>query len=155
MDKKTFFILILLISFSINSYTQSQIDSVKMAINQLFIAMKNSDANLLKLCFTDSAIMQTISFDKQGKLIVNNESITVFIETISHLSKDAADERIVFDVIKLDGPLANVWASYDFFYNKQYTHCGVDNFVLVKESSGSWKIQYLIDTRRKDSCKLN
>jgi len=116
--------------------------------------MKSSDAVALKECFTDSSIMQTIIYDKENKLLVKNESIYAFIETISHLPKDAADERIVFDIIKIDSQLANVWAPYQFYYNKQFTHCGIDNFVLVK-SSGKWKIQYLIDTRRKDGCMVN
>jgi hypothetical protein len=141
-------------SICYSTFSQREEDSIKMAVNKLFTAMKSSDAVALKECFTDSSIMQTIIYDKENKLLVKNESIYAFIETISHLPKDAADERIVFDIIKIDSQLANVWAPYQFYYNKQFTHCGIDNFVLVK-SSGKWKIQYLIDTRRKDGCMVN
>ncbi|HEY4150385.1 MAG TPA: hypothetical protein VGM41_15710, partial [Chitinophagaceae bacterium] len=59
------------------------------------------------------------------------------------------DERIQFETIRIDGALAIVWAPYQFFYNGKLNHCGADSFQLVR-SNGKWKIQYLIDTRRKD-----
>lgn len=137
--------------FYTNSYAQTAQDSVKAAVNKLFEAMKNSDADMLKSAFADSAILQTISRNKEGKLIVQNEGISDFAASISKLPKGAADERIVFDVIKTDGPLAIVWAPYQFYYNGNFSHCGVNSFQLVR-FDGIWKIQYIIDTRRKTPC---
>ncbi len=154
MNKKIFLILILALSICDVSFAQKEDDSVKLVINKLFIAMKSSNALMLKECFADSAIMQTIALNKQGKLFVRNENVPAFIESIGKLPKDSADERIVFDAIKIEGVLANVWTPYRFYYNNQFTHCGVDNFILVK-LSGGWKIQYLIDTRRKHGCEVN
>jgi len=68
------------------------------------------------------------------------------------MPKDAADERIVFETIRIDGPLASVWTPYNFYYEGKFSHCGVNSFQLVK-INGEWKIQYLIDTRRKQGCK--
>ena len=154
MTKKILLSLMIL-SNCYASFAQKEEDSIKMVVTKLFIAMKSSNATMLRECFTDSAIMQTITYGKENKLLVKNESVYAFIETISHLPKDIADERIVFDIIKVDGPLANVWTPYQFYYNNKFSHCGVDNFVLVKLSSGNWKIQYLIDTRKKDGCIVN
>jgi len=56
------------------------------------------------------------------------------------------------NLIKIDGPLAFVWAPYNFFYKGKFSHCGVDCFAMVR-MNGSWKIQYIIDTRRKNACK--
>lgn len=137
--------------FYTNSYAQTAEDSVKTAVNKLFEAMKNSDADMLKSAFADSAILQTISRNKEGKLLVLNEEISDFAASISKLPKGAADERIAFDVIKTDGPLAIVWAPYQFYYNGNFSHCGVNSFQLVR-FDGTWKIQYIIDTRRKTPC---
>jgi len=41
-----------------------------------------------------------------------------------------------------------VWTPYQFYYKEQYSHQGANSFQLVKGVDG-WKIQYLIDTRRK------
>ena len=81
-------------------------DSVKSVINNMFTGMKTADTVLLKSCFADSMILQTISRNKEGKLIVRNEVPSGFIDFVSKESPGNADERITFDVIKVDGPLA-------------------------------------------------
>ncbi|MDI9365767.1 MAG: hypothetical protein QM541_12505 [Flavobacterium sp.] len=75
----------------------------------------------------------------------------MFAKQIAQLPKGAADERITFGNVQIDGALANVWAPYQFYYNGNFSHCGVNNFVLVKQNN-VWKIQYIIDTRRKQGC---
>ena len=135
-----------------SSQAQTEQDSVKITINNLFTAMRNADTILLKSCFANNAILQTIGLTKEGKLIVKDEALQEFVTSIGKLPKNAADERIVFDAIHVDGVLANVWAPYKFYYNNAFTHCGADDFTLVK-ISGGWKIQYLIDTRHKHGCE--
>ena len=127
-------------------------DSVKKVINKMFAGMKNADAALLKSCFADSMILQTISKDKEGKLVVQNENPADFINFISKELPGNADERIIFETVKTDGPLAIAWTSYTFFYKGKFSHCGVNSFQLVRFNN-EWKIQYIIDTRRKDGCK--
>ena len=126
-------------------------DSVKAVINNMFAGMKSADTFLLKSCFADSMVLQTISGNKEGKLVVRNEDPAGFIDFVSKESPGNADERIVFDVVKVDGPLAMAWTPYNFYYKGQFSHCGVNSFQLVR-FNGQWKIQYLIDTRRKRGC---
>ena len=145
-------ILLLFISASFISKAQTAEDSVKTVINKLFDGMKTSNPVLLKAAFADSAILQTIGRDAAGKSAVQNESLNEFAAFVSKQPKGAADERISYDVIKIDGPLAMVWAPYKFYFNGVFSHCGVDAFQLVK-INGEWKIQYLIDTRRKSGCE--
>ncbi len=137
--------------FSVISKAQSDEESVKAVINTMFAAMKAGDGNTLMQCFADSAILQGVAV-KNGNVTIENESVKDFAKTISQLPKDAADERITFDLIKIDGNLAIAWTPYQFYYKGQFSHCGVDSYQLVK-INGSWKIQYLIDTRRKEGCK--
>lgn len=149
---KYFFILLTMIaSFSNTVYSQSSEDSVKAVINKMFLGMKNADVALLKSSFADSMILQTITRDKEGKLVVRNETAADFIEFIGKESPGNADERISFDVVKVDGPLAIAWTPYNFYYKGQFSHCGVNSFQLVR-FNGGWKIQYIIDTRRKQGC---
>ncbi len=126
---------------------QTSQDSVKAVITKLFTAMKGSDAASLKECFADSAILQTIT--RAGK--IRNESVAAFASQISTLPKDSADERITFETIKIDDALAIVWTPYQFYYAGKFSHCGVNSFQLVR-LNGAWKIQYLIDTRRRVGC---
>jgi len=148
---KYFFLLIIFVVTAAFVKAQTAEDSVKAVINQLFTAMKNPDPLLLKSSFTDSAILQSVA-EKNGKVSIINESINDFANSISKLPKDAADERIQFDLIKIDGALAIAWTPYKFYYKGNFSHCGVDSYQLVR-INGAWKIQYLIDTRRKEKCE--
>ncbi len=82
---------------------------------------------------------------------VRNEAVKQFISQIGSLPKDSADERITFDIVKIDDALAIAWTPYQFYYAGKFSHCGVNSFQLVR-FNGVWKIQYLIDTRRRENC---
>ncbi|WP_415328276.1 nuclear transport factor 2 family protein [Chryseobacterium sp. MMS23-Vi53] len=141
---------ILAIALLIGSFCfgqQSQNQEIEKPIRNLFIAMKNADPELLKSTFSNSAILQTIT--KDG---VKNEDIKDFIASISKYSKDDLDERIVIEALHTDGNLASVFTPYSFYFKGKFSHCGANSFQLVKQN-GEWKIQYLIDTRRKENCK--
>jgi hypothetical protein len=149
--KRIFSALVMLLCIG---YVQAQTaeDSVKAAVNQLFEGMKSANATLVKTAFADSAILQTIGRTKEGKTIIRNEPIGEFADFVGKQKAGAADERIQFETIKIDGPLAIVWTPYKFYFNGQFSHCGVNSFQLVR-LNGQWKIQYIIDTRRKDNCE--
>ncbi len=148
---KYFFIVLTVMIYGMTVQAQTAEDSVKAVINKMFTGMKNADAALLKNCFADSMVLQTISRNKEGMLIVKNDDPAGFIDFVSKESAGNADERIIFDVVKVDGPLAIAWTPYNFYYKGQFSHCGVNSFQLVRFNE-EWKIQYLIDTRRKQGC---
>lgn len=126
----------------------SEEDLVKVSINGLFDGMKTSDSIKITKAFSKNAVLQTIT--KNGE--VKNENIKDFAISISQAAKGSLEERINFSNILIDGNLASVWTPYEFYYQGKFSHCGVNSFQLVK-SNNEWKIQYIIDTRRKDNCK--
>ncbi|MBX9781153.1 MAG: nuclear transport factor 2 family protein [Chitinophagaceae bacterium] len=130
---------------------QTAVDSVKATVKQLFTAMLEADAAKLTDCFADSALLQTIVKSKEGVVSIRNESVADFAKTVGSIPRNMADERIVFDVVKIDADLAIVWTPYQFYRNGTFSHCGVNSFQLVR-LNGRWKIQYIIDTRRKNGC---
>jgi len=146
-------LILLFVSVLLTTYLDAQTaeDSVKAVVKQLFDGMRNSDAAMIKGAFTDSAFLQSVGKNKEGKISVTTDPIDEFAKLISGIKKGAADEQIVFESIKIDGPLAMVWAPYKFYFDGKFSHCGVDSFQLVFVN-GQWKIQYLIDTRRKQPC---
>lgn len=144
-------LLSLTVSCFVNLRAQTAEDSVKNTINHLFAAMKNGDAVSLKSCFTPDASLQTVAIDSLGKVSVKTEDLAEFAAFVGQQKAGAADERIVFETIRIDGALSTVWTPYRFYYNGTFRHCGADSFQMVK-IGGEWKIQYLIDTRRKNGC---
>lgn len=127
-------------------------DSVKAAVNKLFEGMKSADAAMVVSSFADSAVLQTIGRSKEGQLVIRNESVKAFAASVASLKAGAADERIEFGSVKIDGPLASVWTPYKFYYEGKFSHCGANSFQLVRINN-EWKIQYLIDTRRRQGCE--
>lgn len=140
-------IIALLLLINISVFGQQNKD-IEKPIRNLFLAMKNADPELMKTVFTENAILQTIT--KDG--IVKSDSIPDFVASVSKFSKDDLDERIIIEDIHTDGGLASVFTPYSFYLKGKLSHCGANSFQLVKQNN-EWKIQYIIDTRRKDNCK--
>ena len=140
-----------LIFISLISHAQTAEDSVKAVVNNLFTAMKNADTVLLKSTFADGAIFQTISRDKEGNTVVRTDAVQGFVDLIGKQKKDDLDERITFGTVKIDADLASVWTPYHFYAGGKFSHCGANSFQIVR-IKGLWKIQYLIDTRRRQGC---
>ncbi len=136
----TFFISIVIQ----NSYAQDTA-GVKRVIENMFIAMKNSDTVLLKSCFSSNAVVQTILSSPSGAE-VKEASVQAFLNSVAKQPVGAIDERIVFGKILINKELASVWTPYQLYVKEKYIHQGVNSFQVVRTKDG-WKIQYLIDTR--------
>lgn len=150
MKKVMLFFLLLTTGYALKAQTAT--DSVKAAINQLFTAMRNADSASIVNCFAEKHTLQTLVRDKEGNLQTKTDLVADFGRNISKLQKNAADERIEFGAIHIDGPLASVWTPYKFYLNGNFSHCGVNSFQLLRTKDG-WKIIYLVDTRRKEPCE--
>ena len=142
--------IFLLLNIMIFAEAQSAKDSVTTTIRKFFEGMKNADTALLRSTLSRTAILQTIK-DKGGEITVGDEKISGFIGFVSQLKAGDADEQIKVETVSVDGPLATAWTSYQFFYKGKFSHCGVNSFQLVRIEN-QWKIQYIIDTRRKEGC---
>ena len=149
-----FFLLLLLSTLITGSaaFAQTAEDSIKAVINTMFTGMKNSDTVLVKSCFTETAFMQTFEKNKEGKIIITTDTPSDFAKIIATIPAGAADEQIVFKDLKIDGPMAAVWAPFKLFFNGKFYSCGVNSFQLVRLNN-VWKIQYILDTRRKNNCE--
>ncbi len=155
MSKKILFTLLILCITKFLSNAQSSNSAgfaapekeVKQVIQNMFRAMIQADTILLKTCFSDNVIFQTILNKPEGA-VIKTESINDFIQSIGKQTPNVLDERIEFGAIQMDELMATVWTPYTFYYKGQYSHKGVNSFQLVRLKEG-WKIQYLIDTRYK------
>lgn len=121
--------------------------AVKATITRMFDGMSKADSTLLKPLFAPSARLQTVQ-NKQGTVSVKEDPITGFITSVGKAKAGALDERLSGMTIHIDGDLATAWTPYSFYYNGQQSHCGANAFTLVR-MGGDWKIQNIIDTRRK------
>lgn len=146
--KKISLILILGILSNFRTYSQVMEAEVKSTINQLFEGMKGGDSIKVLAVFGESAYLESVGKDATGQTIIRKEDIRGFADFVGKQQPGDADERIQFETIKIDDDLAIAWTPYEFYYKGKFSHRGVNMFCLVRKK-GLWKIQYLIDTRRK------
>ena len=138
--KKIFFLLISSFSFAQNT---SEKEIIK-PIENLFNAMKFVDSLGVKNAFSNSAIMQTFGKNQE----IRTDKVEDFAKQVGSSKVGDLDERIIISKILIDGNMASVWVPYQFYYKGNFSHCGVNSFQLAKINN-EWKIQYIIDTRRK------
>lgn len=138
--KKIFFLLISSFSFAQNT---SEKEIVK-PIENLFNAMKSADSLGVKNAFSGSAIMQTFGKNQE----IRTDKVEDFAKQVGASQAGDLDERFTISKILVDGNMASVWVPYQFYYKGNFSHCGVNSFQLAKFNN-EWKIQYIIDTRRK------
>ena len=141
--KKIFFLLISSFSFAQNT---SEKEIIK-PIENLFNAMKSADSLGVKNAFSGSAIMQTFGKNQE----IRTDKVEDFAKQVGASQAGDLDERFTIYKILVDGNMASVWVPYRFYYKGNYSHCGVNSFQLAKLNN-EWKIQYIIDTRRKENC---
>lgn len=138
--KKIFFLLISSFSFAQNT---SEKEIVK-PIENLFNAMKSADSHGVKNAFSGSAIMQTFGKNQE----IRTDKVEDFAKQVGGSQAGDLDEKFTISKILVDGNMASVWVPYQFYYKGNFSHCGVNSFQLAKINN-EWKIQYIIDTRRK------
>jgi hypothetical protein len=93
--------------------------------------------------------LQSIIESKTKGNNLSDESTNDFYKSIASIPSNAKfQEKILSYNVQIDRSMAHVWAPYEFYLNDKLSHTGVNTFTLFKEKD-TWKIIYLIDTRKK------
>ncbi|MCF6348704.1 MAG: nuclear transport factor 2 family protein [Flavobacteriaceae bacterium] len=128
-------------------------DEIKEVISLFFKGLQSGDTLTIKKTISNDLLMQTAYTNKEGKSMLRTENVSKFLNAVaSKKREDIWEEKLLSYHIQIDGNMANVWTPYKFYFNNDFSHCGVNSFQLFFDGK-KWKIIYLIDTRRKQSCK--
>lgn len=148
--------LLLLIVFCLSLNIQAQdtdSEAVKATIVNFFDAFHKQDTIALKAMVKGDIKLQSISVNKEGKSVLHESEYGQFLKNIASIPKENTfEEKLLGFNIQVDGNMANAWTPYEFWYNGNFSHCGVNSFQLMKEDD-AWKIIYLVDTRRREGCQ--
>jgi hypothetical protein len=152
MRKRLILSTILVFTFFMSAFSQTEEKAVEDVIRSLFEGMKTKNAEQVAAAFYQEGLMQTVQAKPEGSTVGSN-SVADFVKRIATTPAETTlDERILNYQIKVDGTMASAWTPYRFYVNGNFSHCGVNSFQLVKMAEG-WKIVYIIDTRRKEPCE--
>lgn len=140
-----FVLLFIFLGFHSNAQKQE----VQKCIETFFEGFHQKDSIKMKLVCSDKIILQSISENPLKGNKLSDETAKEFYKSIASIPVSMKfQEKILSYNIQIDGSMAHVWAPYEFYLNDKLSHTGVNTFTLFKEKD-SWKIIYLIDTRRK------
>lgn len=143
---KSYFVLFFL-CLGLTSTAQKQ--EVQKSIEMFFEGFHQRDSIKIKSVCSDKMILQSISESSTKGNKLSDETAKEFYKSIASIPSNIKfEEKILSYNIQIDGTMAHVWAPYEFYLNDKLSHTGVNTFTLFKEKN-SWKIIYLIDTRRK------
>ncbi|UCD62195.1 MAG: nuclear transport factor 2 family protein [Flavobacteriaceae bacterium] len=144
--------LLLIFSFAIVNAQDTEKEEVKKAVQMFFDGFHKQDSTQIKSTIGSEIILQTIGRNKEGASIVKTADFNDFLKSIVSIPDSIKfQEKLLSYQIKVDGSMANAWTPYEFWINDSLSHCGVNSFQLHKQG-GTWKIIYLIDTRRRENC---
>ena len=132
----------------LNSSQQEVMDVVL----RLFEGMREGDSSKVHSVFRANPELYTSFTNREGMPILRkDDGLQHFLNAVGTPHDLIWDEPIWNVKINIDDNLANVWTDYAFYAGKNFSHCGVDAFMLNKDES-EWKIFHLTDTRRKKDC---
>ncbi len=150
---KLVIVVLMLIGQHLVSAQQSDKQAVQSAIVTFFEGFHQQDSTIIKQVVSEAVTLQTISTDSLGSTALRQENFSEFVRSIVGIPKTTKFEEVIKSFsIQIDGPMANVWAPYEFRLNGAFHHCGVNSFQMLLLGE-QWKIIYLIDTRRKEGCE--
>lgn len=121
-------------------------DGPLATVQALFDAMAAHDAAAVRRLIAPGTQMLVVRPD--GSVHVGKDA--GFIEAVSK-DKASWQERSWDAKVAVDGPMAQVWAPYDFHHGGEFSHCGTNSVTLVKGAEG-WQVVAIAYTMRKDDC---
>ena len=119
----------------------------------LFDGMREADSAKVHSVFRHDPELYTSFSNKDGKAILKKDELQKFLNAVGTPHEKVWDEPLWNIQINIDENLASVWTDYAFYAGLDFSHCGVDAFMLNKEENG-WKIFHLTDTRRRIDCDV-
>jgi hypothetical protein len=107
-------------------------------VNQLFTEMAAANPQGIIDLHTPESQLAAIRKTKEGKMrldVIDRDAFSKFFTDKTAVIKETMyDPKVV-----VDGDWAMVWGRYVFWVSGKVSHCGIDQFNLVRTDTG-WKI---------------
>ncbi|MBX3243122.1 MAG: hypothetical protein KF685_01485 [Acidobacteria bacterium] len=151
--KRTFLaVFALIFVFTVNGFAQKPADDKKAVldiVNKLFDEM--AAANAAGIIETGTPENQLVAIQKMrdGKSrisVIGNEAFSKFFTKPGGIEEVMPDPKV-----EVDGDWAMVWGRYVFWAEGKLSHCGINQFNLVRTDAG-WKIANGASTMDPGGC---
>jgi hypothetical protein len=132
----------------VEASAQNAEQDVVAVVERLFEGMRTRDTTMLRSVFDPSARLYGVNRDGAVRASAPDD----FIRSVGGREGPMLDEKVFAPHVQIDGDLASVWTFYTLHIGDQFSHCGIDAFMLLRVAN-QWKIVSLADTRRQENCE--
>ncbi len=156
MPTLRYFALLLIVFMGTETLLLAQSDTIsdefviRKTVQTFFDGVRTKDTLKISSVLTEEAVLLGV-IEKNDDAQVKASSLQRFKKAVAE-SKDYWDEQLISIEVKADGAMGLAWTPYSFYLNGTFSHCGVNQFDLIKQK-GSWKILSIKDTRRQKNCE--
>src|SRR5215203_4280285 len=88
--------------------------------------------------------------DQNGQPAARATAVEDYLKSLGERKQDSR-ERMWNPEVRVHGGIASLWTPYDFWIDGKFSHCGIDNFDLLKTADG-WKIASVTYTIERAGC---
>ncbi|NVJ88472.1 MAG: nuclear transport factor 2 family protein [Flavobacteriaceae bacterium] len=153
MQKFIPILALFLISLGVTGQEQNDEKAIKQVIDTFFEGLHKGDSTIMKKTLHKDIKIQTTATTRNGQKILRTELRQNLLTNVANKKPEMVYfEKLLSYDIKVDGNLASVWTPYEFYVNKNFSHCGANSFQLFN-NNGTWQIIYIVDMRRRDNCE--
>lgn len=110
---------------------------VVTTVQAMFDGMRARDAGALRAILCDDAVFASVAL-VDGRAVTRPSSAKDFLASLGS-GDEPWVERMFAPVVDVRGDFAFAQMDYDFHRGDAYSHCGVDQFLLVREQ-GRWRV---------------
>lgn len=139
------FVVMLSLSAAAGPVRAQAIDADGMAAiavaDSVLAALTSGDSKPLARLILDSAVVGGAGLQNG----VERMSFRTWGHFINRTGPSTFTERGFGATVHVQDRMAHVWMPYDLHVGKNWSHCGVDAFTLMKQA-GRWRVASLIDT---------
>lgn len=124
--------------------------TVVTATERLLLALRDRDTASLRELVDPDVRFYAVRIDNPT-LQVRTFGAEEFLRLVSQ-SPEPLVERISNPQVHVDGPIASLWAPYDFHIGARFSHCGRAAFHFVLRD-GTWRLMAETYTVRSTPCE--
>ena len=132
--------------------TSADSAAVVAAVQRLFDAMSKRDTIAARALLLPGSQFISVrpATGNAPAAAPRRQADSVFLRSLA-TGREQLLERFWAPVVKVHGPLAEVWTPYDFHIDGKFSHCGIDMFTLLRTSAG-WQIASIVYTVEPTGC---
>ena len=133
--------------------TEQDPETAAIAVVQgLFDAMRAGDSSAVSAVWAEGLTSLGSSFTSPDGPATSFTPRDRFISFVGQAEPGFLDEQFIVRDVIVEDNLVILVTPYELYVNGEFSHCGVDVFVIAR-TGDDWQIVGLTDTRRREGCE--